>query len=112
MMMILGCLYKHDVLIAPKIDLPSLLRVAVLVDKYRWHGAATDCKGVWMMNLQASEGLPDCFGKRLLDWLWIVWVFGMKDYFEALSKVAQQDARASINLKNESIRLPVAILGE
>lgn len=44
--------------------------------------------------------------------LWISWLFEMKGYLHTLSRVAQQDASNSIDLTDENIQLPAAILSK
>ena len=111
MMMILGCLYKHDGLIAPKIDLPSLLRSqssSTSTDGTEQRLIVRECGWRTCKHLRGcrTASARDCWAGCGL------WVFGMKHYFKALSQVAQQDARASSNLKNERICLPAPTLGE
>jgi hypothetical protein len=112
MMIILGILYENNVQVPSELDLPTLEKVAVLVDKYQWHVLVTPRAISWFDRLLNSKGLPDNFDETVLTWLFIAWQFGIKDHFKALSKVAQQDASYSIDLRDESIRLPTRVLGE
>jgi len=107
MMIVLGILHGNDVHQVPiELDLPMLYKVAVLVDKYQWHALVTPHAISWLDKLLNSRDLPDASGKTLLMQLWIAWLFGMKDHFKALSRIAQQDSCHSIDLTDESIRLP------
>jgi hypothetical protein len=112
MMIVLGILYGNDVQVPIKLDLPTLDKVAVLVDKYQWHALVTPHAISWFDSLLDSQGLPDAFDETLWMWLFIAWLFGMKDHFKALSRVAQQDACNSIDLTDESIRLSTRALSK
>ncbi|KAE8454334.1 hypothetical protein EG329_005259 [Mollisiaceae sp. DMI_Dod_QoI] len=110
MMIILGILYGDDVQVPIELDLPTLCKVAVLADKYQWHALVTPHVISWFDIFANSHGLPTVFNTNLLMCLWIAWLFRMKDHFKSLSRVAQEDACTSIDLTDESIRLPASIL--
>jgi BTB/POZ domain len=112
MMIILGILYGTDVQVPVKLDLPTLDKVAILVDKYQWHALVTPHAISWLDNLLDSRGYPDTIDETLLMWLFIASLFGMKDQFKTLSKVAQQDACSSIDLTDEGIRLSTRVLSK
>ncbi|KAH8809258.1 hypothetical protein F5884DRAFT_901370 [Xylogone sp. PMI_703] len=110
MMIILGILCGTSAQVPIQLDLPTLNKVAVLVDKYQWHALVTPHAISWFDHLVDSQGLPDAFDENLLMWLWIAWLFEKKDHFKALSRVAQQDACNSIDLADENIRLSTRVL--
>ncbi|KAH8798364.1 hypothetical protein F5884DRAFT_813964 [Xylogone sp. PMI_703] len=110
MMIILGILYETSTQVPPRLDLQMLYKVTVLVDKYQWHTLVTPHAILWFDGLVDSQGLPDKFDQTLLMWLWIAWIFERKYHFKVLSRVAQQDACSSIDLKDESIRLSTGTL--
>ncbi len=112
MMIILGILYEDYVQVPTELDLPTLCKVAVLVDKYQWHALVTPHVTSWFDIFVNSHGLPIILNTNLLMCLWIAWLFGMKDRFKSLSGVAQEDACTSIDLADESIRLPASILSK
>jgi hypothetical protein len=110
MMIVLGILYGNDFQVPIDLDLPTFYKVAVLVDKYQWHGLVTPHATSWFDRHVNSQGLQDVFDNSLLTWLWISWLFGMKDHFKTLSRVAQQNASKPIDLADESIRLSTIVL--
>jgi hypothetical protein len=112
MMIILGILYGKEIRMPNEVGLEMLNRVTVLVDKYHWHALVTSHAISWYDGLLDSLGLPDAFDETLLTWLWIAWVFGIRRRFKALSQVAMQDARKSIDLTDEAIRLPIRALSK
>lgn len=111
MMIVLGILYGNDIEVPMNLDLSTLHRVAVLADKYQWHALVAPYATSWFEKLIESTGLPDTIDENLL-WLWIAWLFGMKDHFKSLSNIAQQDASNSINLTDETIRVPSRALSK
>ncbi|KAN0103381.1 hypothetical protein V8E51_011694 [Hyaloscypha variabilis] len=110
MMIILGILYGTDIQVPIELDLPTLEKVAILVDKYQWHALVTPHAISWFDKLLDSQGLPNVFDETLLVWLFIAWLFGMKDHFKALSGVAQQNACNSIDLTDEGSRISTRVL--
>ena len=110
MMIVLGILYSSDAQMPTDVDLQTLHNVATLVDKYHWHETVAPRAISWFDKLVASQGLPDTFEETLLMWLWIAWVFGMKDRFKELTRVAQQCASKPIDLADEKILLPSSVL--
>jgi len=112
MIIILGILYETDIQVLIELDLPTLEKVAILVDKYQWHALVTPHAISWFDKLLDSQGLPNVFDETLLVWLFIAWLFGMKDHFKALSRVAQQNACNSIDPTDEGSRLSSRVLGK
>jgi hypothetical protein len=111
-MVVLGILYGNNVQLPVDLDLPTLHKVAVLVDKYQWHELVTPHAISWFDQLSESQGIPITFHETLLMCLWIAWLFRMKDRFKTLSRVAQQDAYDLIDLTDESIGLPTRVIGK
>lgn len=109
-MIILGVLYEKDVQLPTKIDFQTLQKVAVLVDKYQWHVPITPHMISWFDGLKNSSEFPIAFDEDLLTWLWIAWLFGMKDHFKSISGFVQQYAGKSIDPTGEDIRLPTRIV--
>jgi hypothetical protein len=112
MMIVLGILYSNDVKVPTDIDLQTLHKITTLVDKYHWHATVVPLAISWLDKLEGSQGLPGAFDETLLMWLWIAWVFGMKDRFKELSRIAQQYASKPIDLADEKILLPSSVLSK
>jgi hypothetical protein len=64
----------------------------------------------WFHALVNDARLPDHSSQGLMKWLWFAWLSGLENHFRQLSKVAQQDARNSIVLTGEAVRLPYGVL--
>lgn len=112
LMIIIGLLHDGNVSPSKTIDLPLLDKIATLVDKYEWHSVVNPHVTNWFAELKLREGLPETFNDKLLKWLWILWVFGLKTHFKTLSKVAQQDASSPIDLEDENVHLPNSVLSK
>jgi BTB/POZ domain-containing protein len=110
-MIILGALYEKNAQLPTKIDFQTLQEVAVLVDKYQWHVPMTPHMISWFDSLRNSPVFPQSYSKDILIWLWIAWLFGMKDQFKSISGFAQQHACNSIDPTEEYIRLPERVVG-
>jgi hypothetical protein len=112
MMIIIGILYGKTVDLPETVEISLLEKIATITDKYEWHELVTPFGIDWFDKIVLQDGLPSDFNDKLLDWLWISWVFGHKENFKSLSKTAQQYAPTPINTRDENIRLPKSILGE
>jgi len=92
--------------------MPTLCKVAVLVDKYQWHALMTPHAILWFESLLDIRSLPATIDETSLQRLWIAWLFGMKAHFKALSRHVQQYSCRSIDLTDDSIRLPNKVLSK
>lgn len=110
MMIILGIIYDKGIQVPEELNLPLLYKVAVLVDKYQWHDLVAPRAVSWYDKIVQVRKLPDTFGDDVLMWLWMAWLFGMKEHFKTLSSVAQQDACNPISVTEENIRVPTRVL--
>jgi hypothetical protein len=111
-MIILSILYGNDVQVPIELDLSMLYKIAILVDKYQWHALVTPHATLWFDRLLEPVDFSGTLDETLLMQLYIAWVFGMKDHFKKLSGIAQQVSCNSIDLTDESIRLPTRALSK
>jgi hypothetical protein len=113
MMVILGIIYENNVEVPTEMDLSMMKKVAVLIDKYQWHGLGVSHATSWYYGLLNSQSGPlDGSNPNTLTWLWLAWLFGIKDSFKCLSRAVQQTICNSISLEDENIRLPSKIVGK
>ena len=111
-MIVLSALYEKDIEMPTKIGFQTLQNVAVLVDKYQWHVPITPHAISWFDGLESTPAFPKSFDGDLLTWLWIAWLFGIKDHFKSLSRIAQQEGCNSIDPMEVDIRLPERVVGK
>jgi hypothetical protein len=113
MIIILGIIYENNVEVPTEMDISMMEKVAVLIDKYQWHALAAPHATSWYYGLLNSQsGLPDGSNPKILTWLWLAWLFGVKDHFKSLSRAVQQTICNSISLEDENIRLSDKIIGK
>jgi len=112
MMIVLGIIYEDNVDVPAEMDISMLEKVAILIDKYQWHALVTPHATSWYEGLMKSLGPPDGSDLEILTWLWLAWLFGVRDHFNSLSKAVQQTMCNSISLEDENIRLPGKIIGK
>jgi len=71
---LLNVIHARSKFIPSTVSLEQLTKIAVLVDKYRLHGAVSICTDLWVQRVESSRSY-------LLDisqWLCICWVFQKK----------------------------------
>jgi len=110
MMVIIGILYGKEVDLPESVDFTLLEKIATLVDKHEWHALVNPYATHWFDKLAMSDGLSTTFDDKLLSWLWMAWVFELKDHFKSLSRIAQQCATQPLDTKDEYIRLPQSVI--
>jgi hypothetical protein len=72
-----------------EVDLPTLINIAILVDKYRLHACVSAFTSLWITLLKPL--IPQsCLNKDLLSWLCITWVFRKDVEFNMVTSVAQK----------------------
>jgi hypothetical protein len=83
----------------PVMNLHFLHTLATLTDKCQRHSLIATVAKYWasaVFNLM--EEFPDALEPDLFSWLWIAWTFGLKDYFQQLTVIIQQNVHGSIAL--------------
>lgn len=89
----------------PKIvDLEQLAKIAVIVNYFRCHEAAELYAEIWISHLRNQ--VPTEYGRELILWLLISWVFSDPDIFAAVTKVAVKKSPGPL----PTLRLPIRLL--
>lgn len=78
------------------ITLEILCKVAVLVDYYQCHEAFDFCNKIWVDELRKS--LPQTYGRDLILWLCVSWVFQVKDLLQATMNIAVERSYEKMRL--------------
>jgi len=63
-----------------KLDPHTLAHIATIVEKYQFHAALDNCLMEWMDMLEKQ--VDKSSWHDMVAWVWITWVFELKDYFE------------------------------
>ncbi|KAG9239666.1 hypothetical protein BJ875DRAFT_436421 [Amylocarpus encephaloides] len=78
--------HAKNKLIPPEIDLPTLERLEISVDKYGFQESAQYWAESYIEKL--GQGLPDGLCRELFAWLCISWVFRHADKFAVMTRTA------------------------
>lgn len=111
MALLLAILYKDNIKIPVGLSFEDLKNVAILVDKYQWHALVAPHAARWYELLRTKVNL-DYTDSTSLDYLWMAWVFGLKDHFNFLSYQLVYNMEDWIDPEDYGIRLPSRILGK
>lgn len=92
-----------------QIDLPVLARIATIAHKYQLEPAVDDCLADWIDRLWTQTATSSM--TEALDWVWVSWVFDLKDYFSAAtSYLAKTSTQSLMNLTLE-YPIPSVVIG-
>ncbi|GIK06683.1 hypothetical protein Aspvir_002333 [Aspergillus viridinutans] len=69
-----------------KVDLETLAKIAMIVDYYQCPGVVEVFADIWIDQLKSD--MPKSFGKPVLQWICIAWVFRKQTEFSAATRVA------------------------
>ena len=83
------------------ISLEMLAKIAVLVDYYECYEALELFVDIWIEKL--SRNLPTEYGRDLVLWLAISWVFSKDTLFQGITKVALTESRGLL----QTFHLPI-----
>lgn len=90
------------------ISLDILAQIAVLVDYYDCHEVVELFSECWIRDL--SHNLPDEYGRDLILWIAISWVFSQETLFEAMTEVAVKKSKGP--LQTLGLPIPQRIVGK
>jgi hypothetical protein len=92
------------------VTLETLAKIAVIVDYYECGEAIELFTDMWINALKTSTVVPSTYSRDLVLWIWVSWVFDMRDYFERATSVAiKQSEEASRTL---DLPIPIRVTGE
>ncbi|KAL2151215.1 hypothetical protein VTH82DRAFT_6313 [Thermothelomyces myriococcoides] len=101
LLILLNLIHGRNNLVSRTLSLELLCKVSVLVDYYRAHEAVRFPSQQWISATRYS--IPQTYGRDLMLWLCISWVFQEDDIFEIVTKVAIGDSPEPIS----SLKLPI-----
>ena len=110
-LIILNVLHCNRREVPRKVDIGDLEDVADLVDKYEWHEVLEDDAERWTWKIRRD--FPKAFTDRLPVYLWVSWVFGLRNEFKKLMRVAIMESRGAKDLALlKGKPFPNAIIGK
>lgn len=101
MLILMNIIHGHVRKVPRSISLEMLAKIAVLVDYYQCHEVAELHVDCWLRTL--SQKLPEQYGRDLVLWLAISWVFSQKSIFQALAKVILEESSGPL----DTLGLPI-----
>lgn len=93
------------------ITLEMLAKVAVLVYDYRCRQAVSVFAEIWINKVRTKHPVPDKYGRDLILWMFISWVFKLPNEFKETTAIAIRQCDTA-TVRNMNIPLPPLILGE
>ncbi|KAK5656644.1 hypothetical protein OQA88_4624 [Cercophora sp. LCS_1] len=97
----LSILHGRTLGISHTLTLEMLCKIAVLVDYYQCHEAFGFCSSVWIEHLRGS--VAKIYGRDLILWLCVSWVFRDSGIFEAATGAAIEQSAEEIR----TLELPI-----
>ncbi|CAN9250766.1 unnamed protein product [Alternaria alternata] len=91
------------------LSLELLAKMAILVDYYRCWESFDLIADVWITHLRAKCSVPETYGRDLMLWILISWVFKLEDEFAVSTFRALVKSDEPI-LRNMELSIPPAIL--
>jgi hypothetical protein len=91
--------------------LEMLAKVAVLVDYYRCREAVEVLSEIWINNVKLISPVPSTYGRDLVLWMCIAWVFKLPTEFKQTTSIAFRQTK-SRTLQHMFLPIPNPVLGE
>jgi hypothetical protein len=85
-LIIMNIMHGYAPKVPRKVDLDTLAKIAVIVDYYQCRGVVEVFADIWIDQLKGD--MPKTFGKAVLQWICIAWVFRKQTEFFAATRVA------------------------
>ncbi|KAF7169067.1 hypothetical protein CNMCM5623_001899 [Aspergillus felis] len=85
-LIIMNIMHGYAPKVPRKVDLDTLAKIAMIVDYYQCRGVVEVFADIWIDQLKGD--MPKTFGKAVLQWICIAWVFRKQTEFFAATRVA------------------------
>ncbi|GFF59813.1 hypothetical protein IFM51744_10058 [Aspergillus udagawae] len=85
-LIVMNIMHGYAPKVPRKVDLDALAKIAVIVDYYQCRGVVEVFADIWIDQLKGD--MPKTFGKAVLQWICIAWVFRKQTEFFAATRVA------------------------
>jgi hypothetical protein len=93
------------------LTLEMLARIAVLVDYYRCSEAVEIFSEIWINAARSACPVPATYGRDLVLWMCIAWVFKLPAEFEQTTKAAIMQSETP-TVQNMDLPIPGVVIGE
>ncbi|RHZ44639.1 hypothetical protein CDV55_100167 [Aspergillus turcosus] len=85
-LIIMNIIHGYAPRVPRRVDLDTLAKIAVIVDYYQCPGVVEVFADIWVDQLKVD--MPKTFGKAVLQWICVAWVFRKQAEFLAATRVA------------------------
>jgi len=106
---LLNVIHARSKFIPSTVSLEQLTKIAVLVDKYRLHGAVSICTDLWVQRVESSRYCY--YHLHISQWLCICWVFQKKVLFRSVTEQAITESAKGLTDSMENLPTPKQIIG-
>lgn len=106
-LIIMNIIHGYAPRVPRKVDLDTLAKVAVIVDYYQCHAVVEVFADMWVNYLKVD--MPKSFGKMVLQWICISWVFRKPAEFLAATRVALVESPGVV--QSYGLPIPYRIIG-
>ena len=109
LLIVLNVIHGHIRNVPRQIDLQTLTKIAVLVDKYEFHESIEWFSDVWIDHLKVD--LPTTDIANITAWLCIAWVFKKPLEFYKMAYNALWESQDKFDLYTAQYPIPGRIIG-
>ncbi|KAJ4366455.1 hypothetical protein N0V83_008091 [Neocucurbitaria cava] len=108
---LLNILHLQNRQVPRSISLEKLAKLAVLVDYYRCWEAVEMWTDIWIAEVKVQAPVPVSYGRNLILWMLVAWVFELDEEFEKTTAVALRQCQTPL-INNMELPIPEAVIGE
>ncbi|KAF8865160.1 hypothetical protein BDZ45DRAFT_581276 [Acephala macrosclerotiorum] len=101
---LLNVIHGHVRKVPDEVNLETMTKLSILVDKYQVHEVVELYVRHWMPKLR--ESLPTSFTPNILPWISISWVFRLREDFKTVTRIAERESSSDLG-KNSDVALPI-----
>ncbi|KFY30484.1 hypothetical protein V493_01874 [Pseudogymnoascus sp. VKM F-4281 (FW-2241)] len=93
-----------------KVTLETLTELAILINYYQLHEVVGLASEMWIADLK-QKSFPTCYVPEVINWLFISWVFLMRDEFARLTRILELESDDRLEDKISKSRfIPASII--
>jgi hypothetical protein len=96
---VLRVLHLRNKQVQRTVDLEMLAKIAVIVDYYSCEDALSLFAEIWIAGLE-DVPTPETYDRNLVLWMWVAWVFDVKDRFAHATAIAMWQSTESLRTLN------------
>jgi hypothetical protein len=110
-LILLRVLHLRNRLVPRSLPLELLAKVAVLVDYYRCTEAVEIFSEMWVADAKETSPVPSTYGRDLVLWMCVAWVFKLPAEFQQATDVAFKQSKTP-TIEDMCLPIPKLVLGK